>query len=165
MPPDEGAGLLGDQRQQRVHREVGADHGGAPEQIALGRAQPVEASGEEAPARRLGRRPSPRPANAATICSTNSGFPWAISTMRVSVSGGSVPPASRSAISFWVSVEAERLEEQGVGVAPLRSPCGTLLDELGSRQAEQEDRVRAPVGEVLDRGRGAWARPSAGLRG
>jgi hypothetical protein len=44
----------------------------------------------------------------------------------------------------------EWLEEQGVGVAPSSSPCGTLLDQLGSGQAEQEDRGISPVGDVLD---------------
>ena len=47
MPAGERAGLVGNQRHERGHREVCPKHGGRPDQIALSRPEPVEASGEQ----------------------------------------------------------------------------------------------------------------------
>ena len=140
--------LLGDERGQGIHREVGSNHGGGSQQVALGRPQPVEARGEEC---LQGSRGDHRASscNAATICSANSGLPRAVSTTRARVSAASAPPADPIGDQLDLG-RAERLQEQRVDVAPPRSPRGARLEELGSGQAEEEDRSAYRVCEVLD---------------
>ena len=48
MPFHERPGALGDERRQRILREVRPDDGGAAEQVPLARAEPVEPRGEQA---------------------------------------------------------------------------------------------------------------------
>ena len=95
MPPERAAGLVGQQLGDGVAGEVPADDGGAPQHLALARAQQLEAGGQQGLDGRwqLGLVLTPALlAQEAASCSRNRGFPAATSSSRSRTSG--VMPAS-----------------------------------------------------------------------
>ena len=82
------------------------------------------------------RRASPRSSSA------KSGLPSAASAIRASAVGGSGAASSRFEISCRHSAVGERLEQDRRGVELAAAPAGTRVEQLGSRDAEEQDRRR-----------------------
>ena len=84
------------------------------------------------------RRPSSTSID--SISSTNSGLPSAAARMRSRISGVSAGCPSRFSISASASAFGERLEVDAGRVALAAAPARAVLEELGARHADEEDR-------------------------
>ena len=66
-------------------------------------------------------------------------------------SGASGRPGTSSASSSWIDGVGQRLEPERDEVPPTRAPGGPMLEQLGTRQRDHEDRhAAAPLDEVVD---------------
>src|SRR6266508_4548551 len=141
-----------------------ADHGGTLEDAALTEGQLIEAGGEESLDRRRGlhvgklvhRAPTPVfPLKATTVDEHGEHL---LDEERVALARGhELRDALGGRLAEQVPdqpldlVVPQRLEQDRSRVDLPTAPCGALVEELGPREADKEDRrVARPVGEVLD---------------
>ena len=86
-------------------------------------------------------------ASMASICSTNSGLPSAASTIRSRSAGVTSPSSSSPSIRCSDSSSLERRERDEPRARPWRSPGRPRVEDVGSREAEEQDRRAAREAE------------------
>ena len=125
--------------------EVPPDDRGAVEHSSLAGGQAVDAATAIDTSSVGGSGSSTSSAAKTTSCSRNSGLPSAISTAAPTTLSGKPARSGSNSTSVRASVARDRPERDRV-VAPL----GPRLEQLGPRDAEQQERPCRPAEQVLD---------------
>ena len=149
------AGLLAARARRPLRARTPSDHRGAFDHRALLGLEAVEPRGEQRVDRAAGISSRSRRVVAVgrasrSICSTKSGLPSAASVMPRRASSERAPPRRAGRRAALGLVLGERLERDR-GRVRRAVQRGRVVEQLGPREAEQQDRrVAAPAGEVLD---------------